>query len=104
MLESVRIHRQFGMMRKEMKISLSYEMREHVPTHVVGKPLEDVSMTNIQQSKQEECLERISLRIDQFINPLGNGHVGIIQRDNIYKCYLEEEDVCSYMFYNEIEM
>ena len=98
-LESVRIHRQFGMMRKEMKITLSYEMREYGPTHAVCKPLEYVSMTSIQQSKREEWLERISLRIDQFINPLGNGRAGIIQRDNIYKCYLEEEDVCNYMFY-----
>lgn len=63
-LESIRIHRQVGMMRKEMKITLSYEMREHGPTHEVGKPLEDVFITNIQQSKREEWLERISLRID----------------------------------------
>lgn len=39
-LESVRIHRQFGMMRKEMKVTPSYEMREHGPTHAVSKPLE----------------------------------------------------------------
>ena len=29
-LESVRIHRQFGMMRKEMKVTPSYEIREHL--------------------------------------------------------------------------
>lgn len=63
-LESVRIHRQFGMMRKEMKVTASYEIREHGPTHTVGKPLEDVAIANIQQSKREEWLERMSVRID----------------------------------------
>ncbi|PFZ06235.1 ArpU family transcriptional regulator, partial [Bacillus wiedmannii] len=29
---------------------------------------------------------------------------GSIQRDIIYKRYLEEEDVCDYMVYNEIGM
>ncbi|MGG0314283.1 ArpU family transcriptional regulator, partial [Bacillus mycoides] len=31
-LESVRIYKQFGMMRKEMKVTPSYERREHGPT------------------------------------------------------------------------
>ncbi|MEB9750493.1 ArpU family transcriptional regulator, partial [Bacillus cereus] len=59
---------------------------------------------NIQQSKREEWLERMSVRIDQFLNRLGNGRAGSIQRDIIYKRYLEEEDVCDYMVYNEIGM
>ena len=29
-LESVRIYKQFGMMRKEMKVTPSYEKREHI--------------------------------------------------------------------------
>ncbi|AHA71019.1 ArpU family transcriptional regulator [Bacillus thuringiensis] len=103
-LESVRIYRQFGMIRKEMKVTPSYEIREHGPTHAVGKPLEDVAIANVQQSKREEWLELISFRIDQFLNRLGNGNAGRIQRDIINKRYLEEEDVCDYMVYNEIGM
>ncbi|PHG57560.1 ArpU family phage packaging/lysis transcriptional regulator [Bacillus toyonensis] len=103
-LESVRIYRQFGMIRKEMKVTPSYEIREHGPTHAVGKPLEDVAIANIKQSKREEWLELISFRIDQFLNRLGNGSAGRIQRDIINKRYLEEEDVCDYMIYNEIGM
>ena len=53
-LESVRLYRQFGMMREEMKVTPSYEIRYHGPTNDVGKPLEDVAMANIQQSKREE--------------------------------------------------
>ncbi|EOO12846.1 hypothetical protein IGA_04860 [Bacillus cereus HuA3-9] len=56
-LESVRIYRQFGMIRKEMKVTSSYEMREHGPTHTVGKPLEDVAIANLQQSEHEEWLD-----------------------------------------------
>ncbi|PFY60526.1 ArpU family transcriptional regulator [Bacillus toyonensis] len=103
-LESVRIYRQFGMIRKEMKVTPSYEIREHGPTHAVGKPLEDVAIANIQQSEREEWLELISFRIDQFLKRLGNGSAGRIQRDIISKRYLEEEDVCDYMIYNEIGM
>ncbi|WP_429726785.1 ArpU family phage packaging/lysis transcriptional regulator [Bacillus toyonensis] len=103
-LESVRIYRQFGMIRKEMKVTPSYEVREHGPTHTVGKPLEDVAIANLQQSEREEWLELISFRIDPFLNRLGNGSAGRIQRDIISKRYLEEEDVCDYMIYNEIGM
>ncbi|MCB4335171.1 ArpU family phage packaging/lysis transcriptional regulator [Bacillus cereus] len=103
-LESVRIYRQFGMIRKEMKVTPSYEVREHGPTHTVGKPLEDVAIANLQQSEREEWLELISFRIDQFLNRLGNGSAGRIQRDIISKRYLEEEDVCDYIIYNEIGM
>ena len=55
-LESVRIHRQFGMMRKEMKVTSSYEIREHGPTHAVGKPLEDVIFSKVNEKNGlEEC-------------------------------------------------
>ncbi|OUB75295.1 ArpU family phage packaging/lysis transcriptional regulator [Bacillus thuringiensis] len=103
-LESVRIYRQFGMIRKEMKVTPSYEVREHGPTHSAAKPLEDVAIANLQRCEREEWLELISFRIDQFLNRLGNGSAGRIQRDIISKRYLEEEDVCDYMIYNEIGM
>lgn len=80
-LESVRIYRQFGMIRKEMKVTPSYEMREHGPTHTVGKPLEDVAIANLQQSEHEEWLELISFRINQFLSRLGNGCAGKMQRE-----------------------
>ncbi|PGA61260.1 ArpU family transcriptional regulator, partial [Bacillus pseudomycoides] len=37
-LENVRLYRQFGMMREEMKVTPSYEIRYHGPTNDVGKP------------------------------------------------------------------
>ncbi|MEH7458503.1 ArpU family phage packaging/lysis transcriptional regulator [Bacillus sp. JJ1127] len=103
-LESVRIYRQFGMIRKEMKVTPSYEVREHGPTHAVGKPLEDVAIVNVQQSEREEWLEKMSFRIGQALNRFGNGIAGRNQRDIIIKRYLEDEDVCDYMVYNEMGM
>ena len=46
------------------------------PTNDVGKPLEDVAMTNIQQSKREEWIKQTSFCIDQFLSRLGNGSAG----------------------------
>ncbi|MDA1774258.1 ArpU family transcriptional regulator [Bacillus cereus] len=103
-LESVRIYKQFGMMRKEMKITPSYEKREHGPTHAVGKPLEDVAISNIQQNEREEWLEKMAFRINQALSRFGNGIAGKNQRDIIMKRYLEDEDICDYMVYNEIGM
>ncbi len=76
MLESVRIYKQFGMIRKEMKVTPSYERKEHGPTHAVGKPLEDVAISNIQQSKREECLEKMAFRVEQALSRFGNNTVG----------------------------
>ncbi|MGG1326865.1 ArpU family phage packaging/lysis transcriptional regulator [Bacillus tropicus] len=103
-LESVRIYKQFGMMRKEMKVTPSYERREHGPTHEVGKPLEDVAISNIQQNKREEWLEKMAFRVEQALSRFGNSTAGKNQRDIIVKRYLEDEDVCDYMVYNEIGM
>lgn len=103
-LEEVRIYRQFGMMRQEMKVTPSYEIRYHGPTNDVGNPLEDVALANLKQQEREEWLKKMSFRIDQFLSRLGNGYAGKIQRDIINKRYLEEECVYDYMVFNEIGM
>ncbi|WP_026592380.1 ArpU family phage packaging/lysis transcriptional regulator [Bacillus sp. UNC437CL72CviS29] len=103
LLEEVRIYRQFGMVREEMKVTPSYEVRYHGSTNVVGNLLEDVALENIKRSEREQYLKNMSFRIDKFLSRLGNGRAGRIQRDIINKRYLEE-DVCDYMIYNEIVM
>ncbi|WP_353939946.1 ArpU family phage packaging/lysis transcriptional regulator [Bacillus sp. N5-665] len=104
LLEEVRIYKQFGMVREEMKVTPSYEVRYHGPTNTVENPLEDVALENIKRSEREQYLKNMSFRIDQFLSRLGNGRAGKIQRDIINKRYLEEEDMCDYMIYNEIGM
>ncbi|QQN85632.1 penicillin-binding protein [Bacillus toyonensis] len=49
-LENVRIYRQFGMIRHEMKVTASSEVRYHGPTNMVGKPAEDITLANVGMS------------------------------------------------------
>ena len=65
-LDEVRIYKQFGMVREEMKVTPSYELRYHGPTNTARNPLEDVALENIERSKREQYLKNMSFRIDQF--------------------------------------
>ncbi|HEK9100187.1 ArpU family transcriptional regulator [Bacillus pfraonensis] len=98
-LEDVRIYRQFGMIRNEMKVTASCEVRYYGPTNVVGKPAEDVALANLELSKREERLKRLSFQIDKALSRFSKN-----QRDIIVKRYLEDEEVFDYMVYNEIGM
>ncbi|SCM88436.1 ArpU family phage packaging/lysis transcriptional regulator [Bacillus mycoides] len=98
-LEDVRIYKQFGMIRNEMNVTASCEVRYHGPTNIVGKPAEDVALANLELSKREERLKRLSFQVDKALSRFGK-----IQRDIIVKRYLEDEEVFDYMVYNEIGM
>ncbi|MCM3735585.1 MULTISPECIES: ArpU family phage packaging/lysis transcriptional regulator [Bacillus] len=98
-LESIRIYRQFGMIRNEMKVTASCEVRYHGPTNVVGNPAEDVALENVELSKREERLQRLSFQVDKALSRFSKN-----QRDIIVKRYLEDEEIFDYMVYNEIGM
>ncbi|WP_249710599.1 ArpU family phage packaging/lysis transcriptional regulator [Bacillus cereus] len=98
-LENVRIYRQFGMIRNEMKVTASCEVRYHGPTNRVGKPAENVALANVVMSEREEKLQRVSFQIDKVLSRFSRN-----QRDIIVKRYLEDEEVFDYMVYNEIGM
>ncbi|EOP36203.1 ArpU family phage packaging/lysis transcriptional regulator [Bacillus cereus] len=98
-LENVRIYRQFGMIRNEMKVTTSSEVRYHGPTNIVGKPAEDIALANVAMSEREVKLQRLSFQIDKALSRFSKN-----QRDIIVKRYLEDEEVFDYMVYNEIGM
>ncbi|PEJ49489.1 ArpU family transcriptional regulator [Bacillus wiedmannii] len=98
-LENVRIYRQFGMIRHEMKVTVSSEVRYHGPTNIVGKPAEDIALANVAMSEREVKLKRLSFQIDKALSRFSKN-----QRDIIVKRYLEDEEVFDYMVYNEIGM
>ncbi|KFM99701.1 ArpU family transcriptional regulator [Bacillus clarus] len=98
-LENVRIYRQFGMIRNEMKVTASDEVRYHGPTNIVGKPAEDVALANVKLSEREARLQRLSFQIDKALSRFSKN-----QRDIIVKRYLENEEVFDYMVYSEIGM
>ncbi|HDR4614607.1 TPA: ArpU family transcriptional regulator [Bacillus cereus] len=98
-LENVRIYRQFGMIRNEMKVTASCEVRYHGPTNMIGKPAEDIALVNIAMSEREMKLQRLSFQIEKALSRFSKN-----QRDIIIKRYLEGEEVFDYMVYNEIGM
>ncbi|PGF06476.1 ArpU family transcriptional regulator [Bacillus pseudomycoides] len=98
-LENVRIYRQFGMIRNEMKVTASCEPRYHGATNIVRKPAEEVALANVELSEREEKLQRLSFQIEKVLSRFSKN-----QRDIIVKRYLEDEEVFDYMVYNEIGM
>jgi len=98
-LENVRIYRQFGMIRNEMKVTVSCEVRYPGPINIVGKPAEDVALTNVAMSERELKLQLLSFQIDKALSRFSKN-----QRDIIVKRYLEDEEFFDYMVYNEIGM
>ncbi|MFP3374959.1 ArpU family phage packaging/lysis transcriptional regulator [Bacillus sp. SIMBA_069] len=98
-LENVRIYRRFGMIRNEMKVTASSEVRYHGPTNIVGKPAEDIALANVAMSEREVNLKRLSFQIDKALSRFSKN-----QREIIVKRYLEDEEVFDYMVYNEIGM
>ncbi|EJS08369.1 ArpU family phage packaging/lysis transcriptional regulator [Bacillus mycoides] len=98
-LENVRIYRQFGMIRNEMRVTASSEVRYNGPTNIVGKPAEDVALANVAMSERELKLQRLSFQIDKALSRFSKN-----QRDIIVKRYLEDEEVFDYMIYNDIGM
>ncbi|HHP1048935.1 ArpU family phage packaging/lysis transcriptional regulator [Bacillus thuringiensis] len=97
--ETVRIYRQFGMIRNEMKVTASCEVRYHSPTNIVGKPVENAALANVAMNEREVKLKHLSVQIDKALSRFSK-----IQRDIIVKRYLEDEEVFDYMVYNEIGM
>ncbi len=95
-LENVRLYRRFGMIRNEMKVTASCEVRYHRPTNMVGKPVEDVTLANVAMSEREVRFQRLSFQIDKALSRFSKN-----QRDIIVKRYLEDEEVFDYMVYNE---
>ena len=67
-LENVRIYRQFGMIRHEMKVTASSEVRYHYPRNIVGKPAEDIALANVAMSEREVKLQRLSFQVDKALN------------------------------------
>ncbi|MCP8970557.1 ArpU family phage packaging/lysis transcriptional regulator [Ectobacillus ponti] len=99
LLENVRLHRQFGMIRQEMKMTPAYEPRYHGTTHAVGDPAADVALQNVRQQQRDQWLAHMSKRVDAVL-----GRMGRMQREIINKRYLGETDQPDYIVYNELGM
>ena len=95
-LETARIYRQIGFVRREMKVTASPEPRYHGPTNVIGKPAEETATWNVDT---EERMKEITERVERAVSRLGK-----MERMIIEKRYLEAEDVYDYHVYTELHM
>jgi phage transcriptional regulator, ArpU family len=94
-LETARIYRQIGFVRREMKVTASLEPRYHGPTNIVGKPAEEVAVWN---ADTEERMREITERVERAV-----GRLGKLEREIIQMRYLED-DVYDYNVYSELHL
>lgn len=95
-LETARVYRQIGFVRREMKVTASPEPRYHGPTNVIGKPAEETATWNVDT---EERMKEITEKVQKAVSRLGK-----LERQIIEKRYLEAEDVYDYHVYTELHM
>jgi ArpU family phage transcriptional regulator len=62
-LESVRIYKQIGFVRREMKVTPAYTLRYHGQTYSVGNPAEEAAIWNAEKEQEIENLENNYLLI-----------------------------------------
>lgn len=95
-LESVRIYKQIGFIRREMKTTPAYTPRYHGQTYDVGSPAEDTALWNVEH---EQEIENLEMNLDRALLRLSR-----IEREVIQKRYLEEEGFYDYMIHDELGM
>lgn len=95
-LESARIYKQIGFVRRGMKNTASWEPREHGATNAISKPAEDVATWNV--DKEEELQERYE-QVTRAVDRLNRTEKQIIE-----KRYLSEEDAFDYNVYSDMNL
>ena len=94
-LESARIYKKFGFIRREIKNTPSYSPREHGGTNAISKPVQDIAIWNVDR---EEQMHREYLEVMCAISGLSK-----FQRQIIEKRYLEDEDTTDICVYTDLD-
>lgn len=96
-LETARVYKIVGPVRREVHTTHSYEPRFHTgKTNKISKTVEEVGIWNV---SNEERMQRIAEDVDRAVNRLPKREKVIIQ-----KCYLEYEKEPGYVIYGELNM
>ncbi|TPG86865.1 ArpU family transcriptional regulator [Brevibacillus laterosporus] len=95
-LETARIYKQIGFVRREIGNTPSYEYRENGPTNKTSDPVADVAMWNVDHEKK---IKELAERVDWAVSKLSARQMQIIQ-----KRYLEHEDALDCILYHELNM
>lgn len=95
-LETARIYKKIGFVRREIKNTPNYEPREHQGTNAISKPCEDVAVWNVDNE----------LRLRQAYDRVQRGLNGLkpVKRRIIEMRYLEDDDVTDYQVYMELNL
>ncbi len=95
-LETARIYKQIGFVRREMKSTPSYSPRFHGQTNEIGAPVEDSAVWN---TDQEERIRVLTERVEWAVTKLAKK-----EREIIKMRYLEEEDGFDYLISQDLNM
>lgn len=95
-LETARIYKQIGFVRREISNTPSYEPRFHGQTNKTNAPAEECATWNVDE---EERVKKLTERVEWAVSRLSAK-----QRKIIQKCYLESEDALDYVVCGELNM
>ncbi|MED0681078.1 ArpU family phage packaging/lysis transcriptional regulator [Aneurinibacillus thermoaerophilus] len=95
-LETARVYKRIGFVRREVKNTPSYEARYHGATNLTTDQVGDNASWNVDK---EEEIKRLTERVEKAVKQLPKR-----QRQIIEKRYLEDEDVFDYIVCTELGM
>lgn len=95
-LETTRIYKQIGFVRREMKSTPSYSPRLHGQTNETGAPAEECAVWN---TDQEERIRLLTDRVEWAVSRLSKK-----EREIIAMRYLEEEEAFDYLVSQDLNM
>jgi len=87
-LETVRVYKEIGIVRRESRYTPSYNERFHKGTNSINKPVEDIAIANVMR---EQELEQLSERVDRAVTRLCKK-----EREIVIQRYLTDEDTLDY--------
>jgi ArpU family phage transcriptional regulator len=87
-LETVRVYKQIGLVRKEIRNTPSYAPRYHGNTNAISKPAEDNAVWNADMERE---LEELSVRVERAVSRLSKR-----QQELIRSRYLVDDDVLDF--------
>lgn len=97
-LDTVRVYRQLGAVRRESRYTPSYTPRYHGSTNGINKPTEDVAISNVMR---EEYLSDLSARLDKALGALDARERQIVEIRYLISGDVLDINVCADLHYNE---
>ncbi len=95
-LETARVYKQVGFVRRETKLTASYEVREPGKPYSVGKPVESAAVWNVDtETRIGKMAEDIELAVESLEG---------CERDIVRRRYLDKGDTLDYMLCYELGM